>query len=241
MLIECRTYTFRPGNLEAFWKAQPVRGFDPATRPIMARVIAYFSTLSGPQDQIVHLWRFDSYEDWFARLFYKHPDAEPYYKLVRPLMLLQENRFFVPAPVAELSPLWGAGRDWMPGGPTLADLAVHPQLVVEEITVALVPGTLPDYWQAWRDHGVGAGKLVTEGLIGCFYTLVGRQHQVTLYRWHADFAAREAQTARLRAHPAWQTFLGTVRASVLSDEVRLLKPTPHPQMAPLFRYPGAAN
>jgi hypothetical protein len=66
MLFEYRAYTLRPGNEDAFWDAQLMRGLDPVKRPIMARVVGYFATRTGPVDQIVHLWRFDSYEDWYV-------------------------------------------------------------------------------------------------------------------------------------------------------------------------------
>lgn len=233
MLIERRAYTFRPGTLEAFWRAQTDRGLDPATRPIMARLISYFETASGPRDQIVHLWRYDGFDDWFNRLFYKSPKSEPYYRAVRPLMLAQENRFMLPAPVAELSPLWGDGRDWLTGGPAIADLESNPGLIVEEETTVLQPGTLPTYWEACRALARDAGA--PDRIIGCFYTLVGQQHQVTQYRWHHDLAAREALLHSRRDGPARLEFLEAIRPLATSRQVTLLRPAPIAELVPLFR------
>ena len=119
MLLERRAYTLRPGAAEDFWKAQLVRGVTEEARPIMGRVIGWFEAASGPNTQIIHLWRYDSFEDWYSRLYSKRSGAAEYYQLVRPLMLAQENRFMLPAPIPELTPYWGNGNDWLPGGPAI--------------------------------------------------------------------------------------------------------------------------
>ena len=154
MLFESRTYTFRPGTLSQFWEAQLRRGIDPVSRPIMARVIGYFSTISGDQDQVTHLWRFDNFDDWRDRLFFKHPNAEPYYKVVRPLMLSQENSFLMPSPLDELNPLWRNGADWLPGSPPIGDIVANPNIIIEEMKFQLLPGTLNVFWQAFRNNSL---------------------------------------------------------------------------------------
>ena len=243
MLIERRAYTFRPGTLDAFWTAQTERGVDPATRPIMARLICYFETASGPRDQIVHLWRYDSFDDWSARLFFKSPKAEPYYRAVRPLMLAQENRFMLPAPVAEFAPLWSERRDWLTGEAPIADLELHPDLIVEEDTAVLQPGSLPAYWDACRALADGPDQHLRERMIGCFYTLGGQQHQVTQYRWHPDPAEREAWMRAQRRMTAPQRFLEAIRPLTVSRQVILLRPAPVAELVPLFRHrvPSAPN
>ncbi|MCC6472140.1 MAG: NIPSNAP family protein [Burkholderiales bacterium] len=232
MLLERRAYTFRPGTLDAFWRAQHERGIDPADRPIMARLVSYFEAASGARDQIVHLWRYDSYQDWFERLFFKSPKSEPYYRAVRPLMLAQENRFMAPAPVAGLTPLWGEARDWITGEAPIAERASHPRLLVEEETLVLQPGALPRSWEACRSRLETSGP--PERLIGCFYTLVGQQHQVTQYRWHTDADAREASCRKEREAGAGASFVEAIRPLVMSEQVTLLRPAPAAALTPLF-------
>ncbi|TBR20784.1 MAG: NIPSNAP family protein, partial [Reyranella sp.] len=115
MLIERRAYTMRPGRMDEFIDAQLERGFGPPIRQILDRLIAYFRTVSGPTDEVVHLWRFDSFEDWTSRLhsLYGRPELEPYFKTVRSLMVAQQNTFLVPAPLPALTPYWGNGQDWL--------------------------------------------------------------------------------------------------------------------------------
>lgn len=230
MLFEQRIYTLRPGTLEAFWQAQRDRGFE-LVRPILERQVGYFSALSGAADQIIHLYRYDSHEDWLNRLhgLYRVAALEPYFKTVRALMLAQENRFLVPAPLPQLSPLWAGPHDWLPSqGAVFRRATDKGPAVVEERTTVLLPGTLPLFWQAFREHRLEAEQ--TGEWLGCFTTLVGRQHQVVQLRVYADGAER--QSGAPDGLP--QEFARSIRNLVVSDEVRLLSPSRIPELSPLF-------
>lgn len=238
MLIEHRAYTLKPSNLERFYALQLERGFE-LVRPIMERLIGYFTVLSGPLDQVVHLYRFDSYDDWTRRLhgLYGVTALEPYFKGVRPLMLAQENRFLAPAPIAALTPLLGNGNDWLPGSKVWMDAASEPEMVVEESTLVMVPGSLPVYWAAYREHLAAAESVAARYLVGCFNTLVGRQHQVVHYRAYPSLAACRAHRQMLAEDASWQAFMRTVSAMTASNDVKLLAPAPIAAMVPLFRQP----
>jgi hypothetical protein len=236
MLFEYRAYTLRPGNEDAFWDAQQMRGLDPVKRPIMARVVGYFATRTGPVDQIVHLWRYDSYEDWYTRLYsgYGDPAAEPYYRKVRALMVAQESRFLAPAPIPELTPLWGGGNDWRTGDAPIADLAKTPDLLVEQTTHQLTPGSMPAFWAAYRDKGLRAGAKALDGMLGCFSTLVGQQHQVTQFRMHESAAGWAAADKMLRNDEAWRDFLEAVKPLTMSYDTKLMRPAALAAISPLF-------
>ena len=234
MLFESRTYTFRPGTLKQFWEAQLARGIDPVSRPIMARVIGYFSTISGDQDQVTHLWRFDNFDDWRDRLFFKHPSADAYYKVVRPLMLSQENSFLMPSPHSEFTPLWSNGADWLPGDAPIGDIVTNPQIIVEEIKFQLLPGTLNLFWQAFSNHSLVNNAHFIKGVFGCFYTLVGQQHEVVIYRWHKAYEDFNQYNQELCQQGLWNSFLEEVRSSIVNTHTRLLKPSPLPPLSPLF-------
>lgn len=236
MLIEHRAYTLRPGNLDAFLTAQTVRGFE-RVRPIMERLIGYFVTHSGPETQVVHLYNFASYDDWTKRLhgLYDIKELEPYFKTVRPLMLAQENKFLAPAPIVELTPRWGNGNNWLPADrPILGKLGKSATNLVEESTLILTPGALAAYWQAYREHGLAAGSLATTSLLGCFYSLVGRQHQVVHYRSYADYPALRAHRDALAGNASWREFQRTCAPLVMSADTKVMEPAPLAPMSPLY-------
>lgn len=236
MLFEHRTYTLKPGTLERFWLAQDERGYA-AVRPILERLVGYFSACTGSSDQVVHLYRYDSYEDWMARLhgLYLVSELEPYFRTVRALMSAQENKFLMPAPIAELSPLWSGAQDWRPSrGAVFRKGTVDGEALVEEETTTLLPGAMPSYWQAYREHGLRLLEDQSEQLMGCFTSVVGRLHQVVQYRVHAEPAEwQQAQDAR-RRNPHWLALQRAVRPLVVSDESKLLQPAAISELSPLF-------
>ena len=235
MILERRAYTPLPGNSTAFWDAQLKRGFD-VMNPLMERVIGYFETISGPAEQIVHLWRFDDLNDWHTRYssLYGLKELEPYFRSVRPLLTRQENAIFVPAPLDELGPLFGGGRDWLPGGKPIVDIAAHPDLVVEQRTITLRPGSLPAYWEAYRTHGLDGSEPLRERLIGAFQSMIGVQHQVLHYWWFEDASEVAARHRICAEHTAWQAFEAAIRPHTVTHESQLLAPSPIAELSPLF-------
>jgi hypothetical protein len=237
MVIEYRAYTMKPGNLGRFYQLQVDRGFDGVMAPIMREcLIGYFATTSGPNEQLVHLYSLDDLEDWRQRYadVYVVPELQPYFEQVRPLMLRQENKFLVPAPIDALSPLYGAGRDWRPGDTPLADLQRLPNLLVEEQTISLVPGGLPKYWAAYEGNALAATTPLETNRIGSFFTLIGPLHQVSHFWYFDDMADRQRRHNAVAMDPRWHEFLDRTRPLIASQESKLMTPAPVPAMSPLF-------
>jgi hypothetical protein len=235
MIMEHRIYTMRPGNVAAFVQAQIDRGFD-IMHPLIGNCVGYFDTFAGPADQIVHLWAFDDLEDWRARYnaVYGIPELQPYFLTVRPLMLAQEVKMLVPAPLDALTPLWGGTRDWRAGGAPIGDLEKAPDTIVEERTQSLQPGSLPKYWDAYARHGVDAVANVHDHLIGVFFTLIGPLHQV-IHLWrYTDQGERERVQAMLHTNDRWRAFIDEIRPMATGGQTRLTHPIAVPQMSPLF-------
>lgn len=236
MILEHRVYTMRPGNLEAFVQAQIDRGFD-LMEPLIHNCVGYFATIAGTANQMVHLWAFDDLEDWRARYnaVYAVPELQPYFATVRPLMLAQEVKMLIPAPLAELTPLWGEGRDWRAGDTVIGDLAVAPKTIVEEQTLSLLPGSLPKYWEAYAKHGIEALEPLADRLIGCFFTLIGPLHQVVhLWRFD-DYADRDHRHAEVAAHDGWRVYSELVKPMAVGQKIRLTRPVNVAPMSPLFK------
>lgn len=235
MLIEYRAYTLRLGAEALFWDAQKERGPD-GLRPILDRLIGSFATRSGPNDEIVSLYRYDDFGDWQSRLMglYGQASLQPYFRVVRPLIARQHSSFLVPAPVAALTPHWGDGRDWLPAtGPLLRTQAVGG--VVEEMRLNFSAGGVPACWEAFRQHALAEDPMVTLGVLGAFNAVVGSLNQVLLLRQFDSLSALESHREALRRHAAWTSFLRTLAPLTVSSDVRLLQPAPVADMAPLYR------
>jgi NIPSNAP len=235
MLIEHRAYTMQPGQLARFYELQIERGFD-LVAPIIERLLGYFSVVGGPQDQVVHLYRFDGYDDWVKRLhgLYGITALEPYFTKVRAVMLAQENKFLAPAPLAALTPLVGNGNDWLPGRRRWLDIGANPDMLIEESTLIMKPGSLPPYWVGYNTHGIAAGEVATSHLFGVFVSTVGRLHQVLHYRVYPNESALRAHRRALAANEQWQAFMKIVGPMTASADSKLMTPAPIAPMSPLF-------
>lgn len=233
MLIERRAYTMRPGRMDEFIDAQLERGFGPPIRQILDRLIAYFRTVSGPTDEVVHLWRFDSFEDWTSRLhsLYGRPELEPYFKTVRSLMVAQQNTFLVPAPLPALTPYWGNGQDWLGDQPPR--ISASDSALVEETTYQLLPGTVPIFWDAMRDDGLRADGAPWR-LLGAFSTTIGRLHQVLIYRHYRGLDERMVHRGGLRKDTDWQRFETRINGIGATATTLLMQPIDIQEMSPFF-------
>ena len=227
MIFERRAYTLRPGKVDAFWDAQLAWNTPDVFGDILDRNIAYFSTITGDADQVVHLYRFDSLDDWRARYeAYYRKQSPDYFALVRPWMLRQENGFFAAAPIPELAAF---------EAPLEADAANA--VIVEQVT-NLCPGGLVPYWNAYREHALAAGEVASRGLLGAMVSLVGRLHRVTHYRCFASLADAQDHAEALRADARWRDFLGRWRDVAAGGRSSLLRLSPLPSRRPFFERRG---
>jgi hypothetical protein len=237
MIFERRRYTARAGMHDEFIRLQRVRGFDGAIGAIMARLIGYFTTVSGASEQFVHLYRYDDFTDWLNRLhgLYGVPELEPYFRDVRPILSSQETDFFLPAPIDDLVPLWSGRNDWLPdSGRRLWDLRERPDLVVEESTIALVPGGLPRFWSALEELGPEMPSPPRRDRLATWHSMTGRLHVVVSYTVFASMADRDAFHVARRANDATMAFAVATRDAIIANETAYLKPVQVPEMSPMF-------
>ncbi|WP_434666820.1 NIPSNAP family protein [Paraburkholderia sp. A3BS-1L] len=234
-MIEHRVYTLAPGTEASFWDAQHERG-EHGLRPILDRLIGAYAARSGTNDQIVSLYRYDSFEDWQTRLFglYRHAQLQPYFRAVRPLIRCQESRFLAPAPLPELTPLWGnGGRDWLPAhGPAFT--SSRATSVMEELTLTFAAGGVPTCWEAMARHGLTEDAVVMTGLCAGFSTIAGKLNQVLLYWQHSGLDACLLQRQHLRESARWNDFLRELAPVDVHAEGRLLVPSTVADMSPLY-------
>lgn len=91
MIVEQRTYTFKPGNLQTFLEVYEAEGL-PIQNRILGGLIGYFFSEIGTLNQAVHLWRYDSLADREARraALMAEPDWQAFIAKTAPMIERQE-------------------------------------------------------------------------------------------------------------------------------------------------------
>ena len=105
MIVEERIYTLVVGKAPEYLALYQAEGLA-IQKPILGRMLGYFSTEFGPLNQIVHLW---AYENLADRARHRaelgaHTGWQAYVAKVRPLIVSQENKLLTPAPFAPIAP-----------------------------------------------------------------------------------------------------------------------------------------
>lgn len=97
MLVEQRTYTIRPGTTAAYLKTYEEQGMA-VQKEILGNMVGYFYTETGPLNQIIHMWGYDSFEDRMARrkALFEHPDWLAMLPNLRPHLEAQESKILIP-------------------------------------------------------------------------------------------------------------------------------------------------
>jgi hypothetical protein len=223
-----------PGHVSAFDQAQIDRGFG-LVKSYMDRLVGYFSTRTGTADQVVHFYRYDSFDDWNTRLrgLYAVPELSSYFVNTRKIVRHQVNGFAELLPVEALNPLWSGGNDWLPEyGTKLAKLDDH--RVVEERAFQLRPGGIPAFVEACNTHGVRALEVMERRTIGAFMSMTGPLHNITLWWWFENSAERDERVAELTSGANWNAFISAITPLLVDQSSLLLTPRPVPEMSPLF-------
>ena len=107
MIVEHRSYRFRPGTIPQFmarYQAGPLA----LQRRILGNLLGYYVTEIGPLNETVHLWGYDSLDDRARRraALAAEPDWQAFLKEILPLLETQESRILLPT---AFSPVGGGG------------------------------------------------------------------------------------------------------------------------------------
>ncbi len=99
MIVEQRTYTLKPGATGEYMRLYEAEGLA-IQQPILGRLVGWYTTDFGPLNQIVHMWRYDSYAERDRRRaeLGADPRWQGFLLKILPLVLRQENKTMIPAP-----------------------------------------------------------------------------------------------------------------------------------------------
>ena len=109
MLVEMRTYVLHPGQQGAFMALMESEGL-PIERPVLGRLLGYYTCEIGPLNQVIHLWGYDNFEERQRRR--QQLAADPrwmrFVPRVTPMIQTMQNQLLHPAPFAPIESLdWG--------------------------------------------------------------------------------------------------------------------------------------
>jgi len=115
MIVEERMYTMHPGKLPEFMEIYEKEAL-PLLRKYLEKQIGFYITEVGVQNQIVHMWAFDSFEDRERRrnAMAADPAWNEYRKKNQPRIMFQETRLLRPPPffVPILNGMIKAAKVW---------------------------------------------------------------------------------------------------------------------------------
>ena len=99
MFIEERMYTLFPGKVDEYFRHYQEHGMPVQLRhqPYM---LGYYRTEVGTQNQVVHLWAYDSLDQrtQCRKALFADPDWQSYRPKIHPLLLHMETRIMTAAP-----------------------------------------------------------------------------------------------------------------------------------------------
>lgn len=98
MIVEERIYTLMPGTVPLYLANYEEHGLA-IQKAHLGRLVGYFSTEFGPQNQIIHIWAYDDHADRSRRraALAADPGWAKFRDMVRPYLMLQENKLLIPA------------------------------------------------------------------------------------------------------------------------------------------------
>lgn len=97
MIVNIRTYTLVPRMMPKYLKL-----FEEIAMPLMRRhgieLLGYYSSVVGPQNQVVHLWRYDSMADMETKRAARNDDPAwlDFQQKTEGLVMMQEDKIMKP-------------------------------------------------------------------------------------------------------------------------------------------------
>lgn len=99
MIVEERIYTMHPGQIGHYVKAYAEEGLA-IQKPILGRLVGYYTTEFGPLNQVIHMWAYESLAERAERRAKLFADQSwlTYLGKVRGFIATQESKLLIPAP-----------------------------------------------------------------------------------------------------------------------------------------------
>lgn len=103
MIVEERNYVLYPGAVPDYLALYEQEGLA-IQEPILGYLIGYFFTEIGAQNEVVHLWGYENFDERMRRRseLGANEEWQSYVRKIRPLVRHQTNRVLRPAPFSPI-------------------------------------------------------------------------------------------------------------------------------------------
>ncbi|EUC18796.1 UNVERIFIED_ORG: NIPSNAP protein [Burkholderia sp. CF145] len=103
MIIEHRTYKLKPGSLNEFLSTYETEGLAIQVGAL-GEMLGYFVSEVGHLNCVIHLWKFDSFEDRQSRRskLWSAPEWKVLMTKLSPMILDQRSQLLTPAPFSPI-------------------------------------------------------------------------------------------------------------------------------------------
>jgi hypothetical protein len=99
-------------------------------------------------------------------------------------------------------------------------------MIVEERIYVAQPGKMMDYIRMYQEEGLAIQRPILGNLVGYFTSEIGTLNQIVHLWAYEDLADRAARRATLLGDARWKAYSAKVTPLLLSQENRILVPTP---------------
>jgi hypothetical protein len=212
-VVDLRIYTMRQGGVPEF-----LRLAKEVVLPVQLRhvgpPVAYYHTDFGPQQEVMHLWGYDSLADMEARRLARNQDPEwtKYGAQSDGLIAKQENVIL--------------RRVALPLPDDLAHDASASQPLVEFRVTTLYRRRMPEYLRLFEKYALDVQLNKIGSPAGFYAADIGQLNQLYQFWGYRDYADMERRRVSRDQHPRWAEFLKATEPLVAAESVRMVRKVP---------------
>jgi hypothetical protein len=215
-VVDLRIYTTRQRGMAEFLRLQEQEMLPIQLRHI-APPIGYWVTDIGPQDEVIHLWEFDSLADMEARRDARNrdPDWSAYLELTEGLFVHQITSIVRRVKLPSIDAL---------------SAAVVAKPLVEFRSLSIKRRRLPEFLRLFETMAAPLLLRHVGAPIGFFASDIGELNELHQLWGYDSLADMEARQTALRAEPEWQTYLDAAAPLIVRQQTRAIRRAPFPSL-----------
>ncbi len=209
MIVDLRRYTLKPGRLAFYLERYGAAGYAAQTRHL-GEALGWFVVDVGPQNQVLHLWAYDSLAEMEVRR--AAMAADPDWIAVRDefkgLFETQETR--------QMTAVEGLAYRQDGATPGLVDIRLY----------TLHHGELPKFLDFLRNEAAAIQARHWRDNLCYLVSNTGAQNQIAHIWGHADHAQRLERRQALLSDPDWRNCMKTILPMMARMETMTATPAP---------------